>query len=505
MLAHVIANHYRQFSAIAEAWLAAGAATFEIWKNERPLARWPLERAILPHSLIAPILLGRTVVGDLRITGLVDQTARMRLAVDAVIVAQFVELEQELQQMTASLVKSQDQLLGVYDLAQALHGHTRIDSILYCLVYEAQRMLGAQHSFAIILAQGADTTVIQHPEAGFDEALIWKLFWETHISDQALYTHSELEVQLPGEIRNARILPFRLRGKVAGALGLINGRAMFDAADFKLFQAIVDQGSAQLERVMRQNEDSEQTRIQADIERARRVQNSLLPRQSAAANGLDICAISRPVFDVGGDFYILVSRPDRPYIFAVGDVSGKGMAAAMLMTMTRTALYSKASFIPEPTPEVIMRQSNEDLYDDFVQVGMLATVFVGQYDSATRELTYANAGHSPVIYKPHTGAAQLLQADCTALGVLPVSQCRNNTLTLHPGDMLIVGTDGLADTRNEAGERYGHERLLALITRIAARSAREIADSVLAEIEEFATGVSRDDDQTLVVIKGVQP
>jgi sigma-B regulation protein RsbU (phosphoserine phosphatase) len=133
---------------------------------------------------------------------------------------------------------------------------------------------------------------------------------------------------------------------------------------------------------------------------------------------------------------------------------------------------------------------------------MFATAFIGQYHSQSQKLLYANAGHSPVIYRPAEGPARLLEADSTPIGVLRVSLCKNHQVALGPGDILIVGTDGFSEARNPNDEMFGYDRLLELVDQSAERSARAIADALFAAIDRFGVGRPQDDDQTLVVIKG---
>ncbi|MCX7791085.1 MAG: serine/threonine-protein phosphatase, partial [Chloroflexaceae bacterium] len=217
---------------------------------------------------------------------------------------------------------------------------------------------------------------------------------------------------------------------------------------------------------------------------------------------LEIYAESRPARQVGGDFYDFIVEPGRPFIFVVGDVTGKGISAALLMTMTRTAIHSKSQFMPFPTPEDVMRQSNEDLYDDFTRVGVFATAFVGQYEAGSRRLVYANAGHAPVIYRPVEGEAVLLRAESTALGILPKAHCCNQTLRLAPGDLLVVATDGFSDMRGGDDVPFGIERLLELIDRLHHLAPEALAQALFEEVHRFGQGREQDDDQTIVVIKG---
>ena len=107
----------------------------------------------------------------------------------------------------------------------------------------------------------------------------------------------------------------------------------------------------------------------------------------------------------------------------------------MLMAMTRTLLRSKTRSFVRPSPVDILGSVNDEMYDDFTEIGMFATVFVGQYDHAEKILYYANAGHSPVIFCPAGGEATLLEADGAPLGVLPNSTCENQAIYFNPGDV----------------------------------------------------------------------
>ena len=151
-----------------------------------------------------------------------------------------------------------------------------------------------------------------------------------------------------------------------------------------------------------------------------------------------------------------------------------------------------------------MGRSNEALYDDFTEVSMFATVFVGHYYSELRQLTYANAGHSPVIYVPAGGQATMLEADGTPMGILPVSLSANHRIGIQPGDLLVIATDGLNEARNAHDELFGHGRLMSLVTSLAHKPAQEIAETLYDEVEAYSAGHMQDDDQTMVVLRGVE-
>lgn len=244
-----------------------------------------------------------------------------------------------------------------------------------------------------------------------------------------------------------------------------------------------------------------QAHFEAEMELARRVQLRLLPKRPPDSCELDIAAESCPAWQVGGDFYDFIFQPDRPFIFIVGDVTGKGLSAALLMSMTRTVMRSAARFSSVCTPKVIMDRANVDLYDDFTETGMFATAFIGMFQSPGEELVFGNAGHSPVVYCPNDGPARLLEADGTAMGVLPHSTWENHRVRFEPGDLLVVGTDGLNEARNEAGEMFGYQRLLGIIESHRGHDAQSILDALYEAVRAFAGTAAQDDDQTAVVLK----
>lgn len=503
MLVALLSSQYARFAALAEAWLALGATAFGVWQDGRPLVYWPAGHRLAKPSVIAPIMRGDQELGDLRVAGLNGVAYEHRLRADANLIGYMLQLEEELQLMTADLVTSQDQQLALYRLTQSMRHHVSIQETLEAVVTEAMRMVRAQGCYTMFVpASAQEPLLVQQPADLIPEDDAWKLYWQAHESEREIHLdHVETELGRRG-ICNLLHVPIWVRGSIMAGLGLINRSGGFGTPDIKLTKAIADQASAQIERMLLYQEMFDQTKLRTEMELARRVQLDLLPMTLPVVPGLDIYASSRPAYQVGGDFYDFITLEGRPFIFSIGDVTGKGLSAALLMTMTRTAIHSKAQFMPHPTPEAVMRQSNEDLYNDFTRVGVFATAFVGQYQASSNTLLYANAGHAPVIYRPHDGEATLLRADSTAIGILPVSHCRNQRLRMGPDDLLIVATDGFTDVRDSGEDMLGIDRLIDLVERLQHKSAREIAATLFEETDRFGQGRSQDDDQTLIVIKG---
>jgi serine phosphatase RsbU (regulator of sigma subunit) len=510
MLDFVLDSLKPRLDALANAWILAGATAYGIWEGGRPLAQWSAKPRE-PHGsgvpLVAPIFTNDLASLELRVVGADGADAQDRLNGEATLIAALIQLEEELEDVATRLIETQDRLLALYDLTHAARNQLSTLDTLDSLAKEASRLLRSYSAFAILAAPDATPIVAQQPLSCLSIEQVLRLFYQIQADQQEVQTTIELdsigEALLPTR-SNLFLMPIRVHSQVMAALGLLNqANVPFTSPEMKLARAIAEQGGVQLENALLLQETLAQARIQTEMELAQRVQLRLLPQRQPQVPGLEFAARSRPAFQVGGDFYDFMSGAERPFTFAVGDVSGKGMGAALVMSMMHTAVRGMGSRVPQPTPASTMAHVNEHLYDDLTEVGAFATMFVGQYGAGACRLNFANAGHSPVIYCPAGEPARLLEADGTAIGVLPISLCEDQSLSLRPDDLLIVATDGFSEAQNSAGEMFGYERMLRLSEALASLSAPDILGALFAAVEDFSVGHPQDDDQTALVLKGV--
>jgi len=183
----------------------------------------------------------------------------------------------------------------------------------------------------------------------------------------------------------------------------------------------------------------------------------------------------------------------------VGDVSGKGWPAAMVMTMTLAVLRAASQMA---RPSAVLERANAELYSDLSHIGAFVTIFAGSFDAPSARLAFASAGHSPVIYRARGGRSRLLQATGLPLGILPEQGPTTDRVRLGRGDVLVVATDGFSEATSPDGELFGYKRLLALVDSNATAAASGVADRLFTAVTEFAAGRPQDDDQTLLVLKG---
>ncbi|MBI1279017.1 MAG: SpoIIE family protein phosphatase [Anaerolineaceae bacterium] len=502
LLDDFLASNRKTISAIAESWLDSGATAFGISSDGRWLALWPESPIISDQGAHASLRLNNQTVADVWVFGLDDVNTRCRLEADAMIIGSLAGQESELNNVTFELIDAQDQLLALYDLTESMRNRLSIDEALSSLVREAGRLVKSNACSAYL---AFDPPVIaQFPQPMMSPSAL------QHMAEQVIASGSRLVMNSSASADDMRVEstsillePISIDGHVVGAMCLQRVRDVFKSPDLKMTRAVCDQAGAQFENLLRYRESLVKTRIQTEMELAKNVQLHLLPQRLPNVTGLDVSAGALPASQVGGDFYDFIEHPGDPFILMVGDITGKGMPAAMLMAMTRTLLRSKTRSFVRPSPLDILGSVNDEMYDDFTELSMFATVFVGQYDHAEKILYYANAGHSPVIYCPAGGEATLLEADGAPVGVLPNSTCENQAIYFNPGDVLVAATDGFSEASNNAGELFGYQRLLELVTNTAHTSAQNIMSTLYQTIGQFSAGRAQDDDQTVVVIKGV--
>ncbi|MCB9135447.1 MAG: SpoIIE family protein phosphatase [Anaerolineales bacterium] len=501
MLRQILTRNHSQIKSIADAWLASGASYFAILENGTPLFEYRLRQT---GELEQPLKVYRSPLDlsttlELRVPEKLIPDAEVRLRAETDLLVQIVRLSTSLESLTTELIDTQDQLLAIYNLTQSTRNYIDLEKLLKQLAQGTAELLKADSAFVLFENEKDLYSVEHYPAQHLDSYYVDLSFRAVQRYGQTYLSSEELRTKA---LVNFMLVPVEIRGKISAALGFTKKSGDFMSPDLKLAQALAEHAGAQIDNVLLYKRNLDQMRLQTEMDLARQVQINLLPRNPPRIRGLDLWASSRPALKVGGDFFDFHQKAG-PLTFTVGDISGKGLPAALLMSMTRTVIRSKANDVLVPSPGEIVSQANEELYDDFTDVNMFATVFVGQYDQFNGHVTFANAGHSPVIYRSAQGQAQLLEADGTALGVLPISFSQNHTLSFCPGDVLLVGTDGLNETQNENQEMFGYDRLLELVNAVSHLPAEKIGQTLYEAVADFGVGQPQFDDQTLMVIKGL--
>ncbi len=238
---------------------------------------------------------------------------------------------------------------------------------------------------------------------------------------------------------------------------------------------------------------------------AQEIQQTLLPRSVPTLEGFELGYLYRAAKEVGGDYFDFISVDERTIGVVVADVSGKGVPGSLVMTMIRTALRMEAR--GNRSASDVMSRMNSFVTED-MRKGMFVTMFYVVLDSVNRAVSYASAGHNPMIlYRGGQDATYFLKPKGIPVGInAPDQDLFRKTisvekLTLQQDDMLVIYTDGITEAMNPSREQFGEGRLLAAIKRHGHLTASEFSEALNQEIHEFTAGALQNDDITLVAIK----
>ncbi len=248
---------------------------------------------------------------------------------------------------------------------------------------------------------------------------------------------------------------------------------------------------------------SERQRLQRELEIARDVQQSFLPKSEPDIAGLDIASRCLPAQEVGGDYYDFLKLEGGRLGVVIGDVSGKGTQAAFFMTLTKGFL--RAVIRIQRSPAEVLDELNALFYEN-VERGTFISMLYTVLDTSAGSMTIARAGHNPALLRERSrGASRFLLSSGLALGLAPGEQFKaaieEETLPFCPGDVLVLYTDGFTEAMNSRREEFGEDRLREALNCSKAGSAREILDDLYAAAKRFSGSHPQHDDMTMVVIR----
>ena len=236
---------------------------------------------------------------------------------------------------------------------------------------------------------------------------------------------------------------------------------------------------------------------------AREVQQNLLPKNDPIIEGLDIAGESIYCEATGGDYYDYLYKGDHPADnigIVVGDVSDHGIQSALLMATARSALHQRWAL--SGSIALILSDVNRQLVRDVEESGHFMTLFCTEIDKQNRCIRWVNAGHDPaILYDRCTDSFDELAGGGLPLGVFKDSEYKELQREIRPGQIIVIGTDGIWEAHNPKGESFGKDALLKIIRTHANEPAKEIIGAVIDAIENFRSSLAQEDDVTLVVIK----
>lgn len=306
-------------------------------------------------------------------------------------------------------------------------------------------------------------------------------------------------VEARPETRSELAAPLQFEGRTIGVFNLESD--LFDAyheGHLEFLSAFAAQAAVALERARLTRELLDRRRLEKELAIAREIQLSFLPKASPVINGYELAGTTMPHDEVGGDYYDFIRVTDHRIGLAIADVSGKGIPAALLMAGFRMSLL--AEIRNEFAIRAVMRKVNSLMHES-TDHERFVTAFYGVLDSKNNVLIFTNAGHNPPILRRREGAFENLEDGGVALGVLPDARYEERPVALHPGDLLVMYTDGVSEAESPSGEFFGTQRIEETMTRLARLGAAAVMEGLIEAVREWTGERGPSDDLTLMVLK----
>ena len=276
------------------------------------------------------------------------------------------------------------------------------------------------------------------------------------------------------------------------------GVGPFLTSDRRTLSLFANQAALALENARLHLQALEKERLEREMHLAAEIQHQILPKGAPAVPGYELTGWYRPARQVGGDYYDLFRREDGRVGLVLGDVSGKGMPAALMVSTLHSALrllLDQTGFGPEMLERLNRHIGESSASNKFI------TMMLAELNPETGVLHYMNAGHNPAVLLRASGAVEELKAGGVPLGLLPAAHFQSRAVTLEPGDLLCIYSDGITEASDPEDEEFGMDGLIELLRAERGRPLADLIEAIPHAVGEFSQGLPQGDDQTLVLLR----
>jgi serine phosphatase RsbU (regulator of sigma subunit) len=272
----------------------------------------------------------------------------------------------------------------------------------------------------------------------------------------------------------------------------------FSGEDLRLLTLLSNLAAVKIENAKLFEKSLEKEKMEKELALASQIQKDLLPSENPEVKNFDIAGANVSCYQVGGDYYDFVHVDSDRLGIAIADVSGKGVSSSLLMASLRAALHSEIH--PEYDLEMVSSKLNNFVHRSSSPNSFI-TFFYCELNHITRDLRYINAGHNPPIHLTKGGKVNRLESCGLCLGMFPNINYKIDTITLAPGDILLLYTDGFTESRDKQNNEFQEQGLIDLLSKHTKLNARELLDTFFAGVKSFTKSMDQMDDMTLIVIK----
>ncbi len=414
--------------------------------------------------------------------------------------------------LIASLRRKNIESQSLYEIAKLLSGKLELSEILELIAEQVTILAGATLT-TIYLVDPNDGSIKEVVSIGVPEEIknrltlkigegitgwVAKTGKSLMINDVSKNSHY---IPILPDTRSELAVPIISRDRVIGVFNVESNRLnAYTAEDLALLEMFASQAAVSLERALLYQQMMEQKSLTDELKIARRIQQTFLPKGQPQVQGYDMAGLNIPSEAVGGDYYDFIKIVDNQLGIAIGDVSGKGMGAALIMATFRASL--KAEIRNNFAIRTILSKVNELLYESIERQNYVTAVY-GVLDIANHIFTYSNAGHPPPLLVRSDGTVMELTEGGYAIGMFANSSYKESSVHMGAGDSLLLYTDGVTEAQNSAGEEFGMRRLKEIIIANRTPGAATVIDTIVKEIGNFKDPAHQLDDLTMILIKSL--
>ncbi len=418
----------------------------------------------------------------------------------------------QLQEENQRLRRAVEELSILNDLARAIGASVNSQEIMRTIVHRSLKAINAEQGvITLVEPHGGDAmkTLVrtavssaQHASYHFSQSLLgWMYLHKKPLIVQDPKNDDRFQgVAWDPSIRSLVCVPLMIKAELKGVLTVYNkkGGEHFTEDDQRLLAIIAAQSAQVVENARLVEAELDLQKMREEIRLASRIQTDLLPKEEPRIPGYDIAGKSVPAEVVGGDYFDFIPVDERRTALCLGDVSGKGLPASLLMANLQATLRGQ-TLLADSARECI-RRCNKLLYQS-TSSEKFVTLFYGILDRERHALSFTNAGHENPFLVSEGGNADRLTEGGVVLSILEEFPYQEATVSLRPGDVLVMFSDGITEAINPAQELFGEARLAAVISEHRSATASELIDRIIGAVRAYAGPAAQTDDMTILVLK----
>lgn len=410
-----------------------------------------------------------------------------------------------------------DRLSLLYHVSQSFNSSLDLDLVLNRVMDQVVELMRAERGFVMLLeddgapvfrvARGMDHQTIQDPEFQISRGVVERVAREGEpLLTSNAQTDDRLSLRVSVQalgLRSILCVPLKVQGRITGVIYVDNRlqAGLFTPDDLELLSAVAHSAAVAIENARLYRVAVEKGRMERELQVARELQASLLPRTTPQVPGWEFAAAWQPARQTSGDYYDFFAAREGEVGLVIGDVSGKGMPAALFMALTRSIVRASLAG-PARLVERIERANRLICADS--TAGMFVTLFCAEIRLATGEVTYVNAGHNPPLLLSSgvkDDRLEELHPTGMALGILEDAPFQQQTVQMAPGDLMLLYTDGVPDATQASGERFEMPRLRRLLREEGSGTAQDVLSNLAGTVASFTGECEQFDDMAMVVTR----